>query len=145
MGNIHKFTDNIRTTYGAKTVSLGGETSDTITSAKFVDMKNYDLVVGIAHFEGVASSKVITLRAYQATSTAGAGSATLSTDITDTFTSAHASDTDTLICQIRGEDLSSGYQYVGFKASSSDSTCTGIGGMIQLQMRARYKQASLPA
>ena len=143
MGNIHKFTDNVRTSYGAKTTSLGGETADTISSAAFVDTANYDLVVGIAHITNVASGVIITLTAYEATATGGGGSASLAAH--DHFTAAATSDTDTLVCQVRGEDLSAGYQYVGFKLYAADSTSAGIGGLIQLQMRARYKQASLPA
>ena len=143
MANIHKFTDNVRTTYGGLTTSLGNETGDLITSALFVDMKNYDLVVGVGIVTGVASAKVVTLRAYEATTTAGAGSASLAAN--DTFTAAATSDTDQLVCQVRGEDLSAGFQYVGFKLSVNDSTSAGIAGLVQHAMRARYKQASMPA
>lgn len=143
MGNIHTFTDHVRTIFGHVTTSLGAETSDTLWTS-FVDAKNYDLIVGIGLVSGVASAKIITLTAYEATNTAGAGSSSLA--ITDTMTSSHTSDYDQLICQVRGEDITAAaYHYIGFGMATNDATCTGKGGVLTLQMRARYKQASLPA
>ena len=141
MSNIHKFTEHVKATYGKASTALGSETSDLITSAAFVDMENYDLAVGIVHVTNVASGKTVTLRLYEATAAAGTNSATLA--ITDTFTAEATSDTDVLVAQVRGAQLSSGYQYVGWKASVDDTTSQAIIGGVTLQLRARYPQASL--
>jgi len=146
MANIHKFTENVRSRYGAFSSALGGEGSDIVVSAEFVNMANYDLVVGVAHASGVASDAVITLAMWQATATDGSGSKTV-TGATDTFTSTATSDTDVLVAQVRGEDLDvdSGFQYAGFKLSTGDGSGTEKVGGVLLQLRARYKQATLPA
>lgn len=148
MANIHKFTDNIRSVYGAFSSALGGESGpdDTITTDTFVNMENYDLVVFQAHGSGVASDDVLTLKAYEATATDGTGSQSLTHSLaSDTFTATATSETDVLVAQVRGEDLSSGYQYVGAKLSTSNATGTEKVGIIVNQMRARYKQSSLPS
>jgi hypothetical protein len=141
MSNIHKFTENIKTTYGKASTALGSETSDLITSAAFVDMENYDLAVAVVHVTNVASGKIVTLRLYEATASGGTGSASLA--ISDTFTASATSDTDVLVAQVRAAQLSSGYQYVGWKASTDDTTGAEIVGGVTLQLRASYPQASL--
>jgi len=146
MANIHKFIENVRSRYGAFSSALGGEGSDLVTSAEFVNMANYDLVVGVAHASGVASDAVLTLAMWQATASDGSGSKTV-TGASDTFTSTATSDTDVLVAQVRGEDLDvdSSFQYVGFKlATDAESGTEKVGGVL-LQLRARYKQATLPA
>ncbi|GAG83180.1 unnamed protein product, partial [marine sediment metagenome] len=68
MANIHRFTENVRSRYGAFSSALGLESTiaDTVESAEYVDMANYDLVVGVAHASGVASGATVTLTMYQA-------------------------------------------------------------------------------
>lgn len=146
MGNIHKFTDNIRSSYGVFSSALGGETSDVVETATYADMKNYDLVVGVCHASGVASGSVVTLKMYQATTSAGAASKTI-TGASDTFTSTNTTDTDVLVAQVRGEDLdvASGFRYVGFELSTGNASGTEKVGGVLLQARARYKQATLPS
>ncbi len=146
MANIHTFTEVVRSSYGGFSSALGGETSDLITSGIFVDMANYDMVVGVAHASGVASGSVVTLAMYQATDTAGSGSATVS-GASDTFTSTATSDTDVLVAQVRGEDLSTStaYHYVGWKLSTDNGSGAEKVGGVTLQMRGRYKQSSLPS
>jgi hypothetical protein len=146
LGNIHKFTDNIRSRYGGFSSALGAEGSDLITSAEFVDMANYDLVVGICHASGIASDSVVTLAMWQATTSAGGASKTVS-GASDTFTSTNTTDTDVLVAQVRGEDLdvASSFQYVGFKLATDNASGTEKVGGVLLQMRSRYKQAALPA
>jgi len=148
MGNIHTFTSHVRPRFGCVSAALGSETSiaDTKETAEYVDMRNYDLVV----FQGIASAvksgSTVTLKIYEATSTAGAGSQSMThASASDTMLSTNATDTDILVCQVRGEDLSSGYRYVGAQISTNDATGTEKVGVVINQMRARYKQATLPA
>jgi hypothetical protein len=122
---MHKFIENIKTSYGKASTSLASESSDIITVAAFVDMENYDLYAAIAHVTNVASGETLTLRLWEATALA-------------------TSDTDILVIQARAADLTAGYQFVGAKLSSSD-TADGaeIVGIVQCQLRPRYSQATL--
>lgn len=146
MGNIHTFNQHIKSNYGGFSSALGGETSDTITSASYVDMKNYDLVVGVCTASGVVSAQTVTLAMWQATNTAGGASKTV-TGATDTYLSVHTATTDVLVAQVRGEDLdvAGGFRYVGWKLTTDDTDGTEKVGGVLLQGRARYKQATLPA
>lgn len=147
MANIHKFTENVRSRYGAFSSALGAESTpdDTVVSAEFVNMANYDLVVALAHASGVAASASLTLVMWQATASDGSDSKTV-TGATDTFVSTATSDTDVLVAQVRGEDLDvdSGFQYVGFKLETSGNGTEKVGGVL-LQLRPRYSQATMPA
>lgn len=146
MGNVHKFIEHVRTRFGAVSTSLGGETSDIIETAEYVNMENYDLVVFQAVASGVASSKVLTLLAYEATATDGSGSQSLTHSMaSDTFTSTATNHTDVLVAQVRGEELSSGFQYVGATLATNQTDGTEKVGIVINQMRARYKQGTLPA
>ena len=113
MANIHKFEENVRVTYGGVTAAIGGETTvaDTLITPLFVNMKNYDLVVIQAAVTHASSGKIITLKAYEATATNGAGSQSLTHALSsDTFTATATTSTDKLVVQVRGEELSSGFQ-----------------------------------
>ena len=146
MGNVHKFKEHYQYGFGVFQTSLGGVNSDIVTFATWVDMNDYDLVVGQGIASLVASAKVITLAAWQATTSAGAGSKTVS-GASDTFTSTNTTDKGSLICQVRGEDLdvASSFRYVSFKMSTNQTDGTeSVAGFI-LAGRARYKQATMPA
>ena len=144
MGNVHTFAYHYKPSYGGFSSALGGETSDRIQSATYVDMANYDLAIGVCHASGVGSGATITLTMYQATSSAGAASKTVS-GATDTYVSVATASTDTLVAQVRGEDLdvAGGFRYVGFILSTSATSGTEKVGGVLLQGRARYKSASL--
>ena len=137
---MHTFAQNYRPSYGAFSSALGGETSDKIETATFANAENYDLIIALAHASGVASDSVVTLTILEATTSAGAGSAT--TSKTDTFTSTNTTDTDLLQAEIRAEELSSGYQYVGARLATSNGSGTEKVGVILVQGRARYPQSS---
>jgi len=139
---MHKFLENYKPSYGAFSSALGAETSDKVEPATFVDMENYDVVVAYAQASGVASGSVITLTILEATASGGGGSAT--TTKTDTFTSTATSDIDVLQAEIRAEELSSGYKYVGFRIATSNGSGTEQVSGIMVQGRARYGQATLP-
>jgi len=145
MGNVHTFTSHIRAVYGCLDAALGGESGD-VKVTTFVNMKNYDMIAVQGIASEVASGKIITLRLWEATATDGSGSQSMThASASDTFTSTNTTDTDILICQARGEDLSSGYTHIGAKISTNQTDGTEVVGVIINQMRARYKQASLPA
>ena len=144
MANVHVFKQHYRSQYGAMSTSLGEETSDKITTPVFVDAANYDLVRAQAQVSNVVSTHVVTLQMYEATTTAGAGSTTIS-GATDVYTSTQATDVDILECQIRGKDLSSGYQYVGAVLSTDDADGTEAASVSIVQGRARYAQSTLPS
>jgi hypothetical protein len=140
---MHKFIENILTGYGKASTALGSETSDLITVAAFKKMSNYDLYTAVAHVTNVASGKIVTLRLWEATAAAGTGSQSLA--ITDTFTAAATSDTDVLIAQARGAQLTAGYSYIGAKLSTNDTTGAEVCGLLQFQLNARYGQETLAA
>jgi len=133
--------ENLRPSYGAWSSALGGETSDKIETAVFADMRYYDVIAAYAMASGVASGSVITLTILEGTSTAGAGSAT--TSQTDTFTSTNTTDTDLLQAEIRAEQLSSGYRYVGARLATSNGSGTEKVALVLVQGRPRYAQSSL--
>lgn len=146
MSNIHKFVEHVRTRFGAISSALGGESSDVIATVEFVSMENYDLVVFKAVASEVGSGKVLTLKAWEATATAGTGSQTLAHAMSsDTFTATATNDVDVLVVQVRGEELSSGFQYVGAKLTTDNASGTEMVAIIIEQQRGRYKQATLPA
>ena len=142
MGNIHTFDQHIRTRFGVIDASIDAATLET---AEYVDMRNYDLVAFHCFASNVTSASYLTLKIWQATSTAGAASVSMthaSASVVSTAT--HASALHAMTVQVRGEDLSAGYRYVGAQVAANASVpalvCIGI-----QQARARYKQATLPA
>ena len=139
---MHKFKENYKPTYGDMSTALGAEGSDLIETDTYVDMRYYDAVAVYGIASAVASDAVLTLTIWEGTDTTGAASAT--TTQTDTFTSTATSDTDILQAEIRGEQLSSGFRYVGAKLVSNDTSCTGIVTLMLLQGRSRFAQATLP-
>ena len=144
MANVHVFKQNYRSQYGAMSTSLGGEGSDLITTPIFVDAANYDLIRAVAQVSNVVSTHVVTLQMWEATATGGGGSQTLA-GASDTYTSTQVTDLDILEAQVRGEGLSSGFQYVGAKLATDDADGTEAASLKIVQGRARYKQATLPA
>jgi hypothetical protein len=138
---MHKFTSNIKTSYGKASTALGSESSDLISTATFKNMAEYDLYVAVGQVIGSATNIVTTLRLWEATAANGTGSQSLS--ITDTFTASATSDTAVLVAQVRSSDLTAGYQYVGAKLSTSDASGAEIVSIVQLQLKPRYGEATL--
>lgn len=139
---MHKMSENLRPTYGAASTALGGEGSDKIETALFADMQHYDVIAAYAHATELASDSVITLTLLEATNDSGGGSTTLS--ITDTFTSSNVTDTDLLQAEVRAEKLSDGFTFVGARLATDDGSGTEVVGVILVQGRPRYAQATLP-
>lgn len=148
MANVHVFKQNYRTQKGDMSTDLGAETTpdtDSITTPVFVDMRNYDLVRGVGQVSGISSDSVITLRLWEATASGGGGSQSLThTYASVTNTSTHATAVDILEVQARGEDLSSGYRYVGAKLSSTEAAGSQVASVHLVQGRSRYKQTTMP-
>ena len=140
MANIHQFDQNVRTRFGNIASDVNGTP---LVSAEYVDMANYDLIVGVGLATAVAVGSTVTLTMYQATTTAGGGSASV---CATTFTSLGSTSPIVLIAQVRGEDLSTTttFHYVGWIMTTNDADTTVYGAGCLHQMRARYKQATMP-
>lgn len=145
MGNVHKFLEHYRVPSGAMSGELGAETTiaDAIQTPNFQNMANYDLVGGIGHVSNVVSGQVITLQLYEATDATGGGAQTLA-GATDVYTSAATASLDLLFAQVRGEELSAGFQYVGARLTTNDTDGSEIASVHTIAGRARYKQATMP-
>jgi hypothetical protein len=146
MGNVHKYSEHYKTNYGGFSSALGGETSDTLTSATFVNAKNYDVVIAECQYSGIASGSVVTMTIWQGTSTAGASSKTV-TSASTSVTSTATTDKGVLIVQVRGAelDMASGFCYVGAKVVTNNTSGTEQVALNMIQGRARYPQSSLPS
>jgi hypothetical protein len=144
MGNVHKYAEHYKTTWGGFSSALGGETSDTLTTPVFVSAKNYDVVIAQGMYSGIASAAVVTMTIWQATSTAGASSKTV-TGASTSFTAANTTDTGVLTLQVRGAelDMASGFIYVGAKLVTGAGSGTEKVSMNLIQGRARFPQATL--
>jgi hypothetical protein len=139
---MHKLNENLFFKFGEITSALGGESSDVLTTATFVNMENYDVVGVYGIASEVGSGKIITLALYEATATAGTGSATIS-GASDTATSTNATDLLDVFAQVRASDLSAGYQYVGAKISTNQTDGTEEAAMFFILGKPRYGQATL--
>ncbi len=131
------------TTYAAATAALGGETSDTLTTA-FYQITNYDKIVGIMTASKVVSTQVITFKMLQATDTDGSGSATI-TGKSTTYTSTQSTDVVQYILEVDAEDLTDGYDYVGLSASTDDADGNETVTLVVVPMNPRYGQATMPS
>ena len=123
--------------------ALGGETSDKVETAEFLNMKYYHNGWALAHASGVASDGVLTLTILEATSSAGAGSQT--TSQTDTFTSTNTTDTDILKAEIKADQLSSGFTHFGARLATDQTSGTEKVGVILIAGSPRFGQNTLPA
>lgn len=146
MGNVHKYSEHYKTNYGGFSSALGGETSDTLTSAAFYSLKNYDLGIAELQYSGIASGSAVTLTIWQASATDGSGSKTV-TSASTSVTAAATTDKGVLIVQVRGADMdmASGFIYFGAKAVTNNASGTEKVSMNLIQGRCRYPQASLPS
>ena len=140
---MHKFSENFLPGYGAFSSALGGETSDKVETAEFINMENYHNGWAIAQASGVGSGKILTLTILEATSSAGAGSAT--TSKTDTFTATATTQKDVLQAEIKADELSAGYTHFGARLATDNTTGTEKVSVILIAGSPRYAQNSLPA
>jgi len=139
---MHKFLENLKPTYGVYSSQLGVETNDKVESSLFVDMKNYNNVVLYGMASGASSGQIISLIALEATDTAGSGSAT--TSKTDTFLATATNHTDVLQVEIKAEELTANYHFVGIRMTTDDGSGTEKVSGIIVQGAPRYAQATLP-
>jgi len=132
--------------YGGLSTALGGETSpaDAIQTAEFINMENYHNIVAYGIATNVASDEVLTLQIYEATTSAGAGSQTVS-GYTDTFTSTNVTDSDVLQAEIKADQLSSGFTHVGARLTTATGASTAVVGLMLVAGTPRYMQSTLPA
>ena len=147
MGNVHTFTQHYRQIAGNMSGELGLESApaaDCIQTTTFANMANYDLIVGVGQVSNCSSGSAVTLQMYQATDATGGGS-TVVTGATDVYTSVALGSCGALAAQVRGEDLTAGYQYVGARLTTGQADGDEFASVQLLEGRARYKQAVLPA
>lgn len=141
---MNRIIEQTRPSYGVFSSALGGETSDYVQSAVFVDMKNWNRAVGIAQAYNVVPGQVLTLQLYEATATGGGGSATIS-GATDTATATASTQRIVLKAEVSAAELTSGYQYVGMRVTTDDTDGTEQIGGVVLQAEGRYNEATPPA
>lgn len=139
---MHKFSENLKPTYGGFSSALGGEGSDKIEAGTFVHMDLYDKAIVYAQASGVASGQVVTLTILEATASNGGGSAT--TAYTDTFTATATNHTDVLQAEIKADQLSAGYDWVGYRLATGNASGTEKVSAIIIQGNPRYGQNVLP-
>jgi hypothetical protein len=135
--------ENMRPQYGVFSSALGGETSDTVTTAAFVSLKNYNKAGAYGIASGVASGSIITLTLMEGKSTAGSASQT--TTFTDTFTATATNHLGILQAEMFGTQLSSGFTHVGFKLVTDNASGTEKVAGVLWQALPDYPQATLPA
>lgn len=139
---MHKFKENFKLSYGTSNTELGAASGDSVNPAAFVDMAKYGHAWIIGHVVGCTTDSVVSLIALEATAVGGGGSATLSGK-TDTFTSTHATHTGVLQVEVDSSELTSGYQWVGYRLITTDTGGNEITGAVIIQGDPRYAQATL--
>lgn len=137
MGNIHKFTENIKDDVAMDIATL----NNSANSPTYFSMANYDLAVFLIFSGTLAGSSAVTLQMRQRLGASGAEA--------NVGTAGALADTDddaTTVLQVRGEELNvdGGYDRVGILCTETGVQNAEL-GVICLRMRARYKQATLPA
>jgi len=137
MANVHTFTENIKAD-----VEMGIATLSTSANAAiYFDMKNYDLAVFLVLTGTIVAGAAATLTMMERVGATGgaqalAGAGALADTQSNTVT----------VLQVRGEEMSvnTGYTHVGMIVDETGGSNLPV-GVILLRMRARYKQAVLPA
>ncbi|RPI58210.1 MAG: hypothetical protein EHM48_10420 [Planctomycetaceae bacterium] len=140
---MHKLKENIKPSYGAFSSELGAASGDSVNPATFVNMATYGHARIIGQVVGCTSDNVVSLIALEATAANGGGSATLGAAYTDTFTSTHATHTGVLQVEVDSKDLTTGYQYVGFRLITNDAGGNECVGVVIEQSDPRYAQETL--
>ena len=137
MANIHTFTENIKTDVAMNWATL----NNTFNTEIYFDMKNYDLAVFLIFSGTLVAGAAVTLQMRQRV---GATGAQANLGVAGALTD--ADDNEVNVLQARGEELTvnTGYTHVGILCTETGSQNAPM-GVILLRMRARYKQAALPA
>ena len=136
MANIHTFTENVKVD-----VAMGIATLNTGNNAVIpFSMKNYDLAVFLVLTGTIVAGAVGTLTVQERIGATGGAQALVVGAIADT-----QSDTVTVL-QARGEDMSVniGFTHLQILIQEGGGSNLPVGAVL-LRMRARYKQATLPA
>jgi len=135
MGNIHKFSEHIKSDVAMAQATL----SSGANTPTYFSMANYDIATFIV-FTGARTGSASL--AAQVRQRIGAGGTEADvTGVTSTITTADG----LTVLQVRGEDLNvtGGYTHVGILLTAP--VAAFVVGAICLRDRARYKQATLPA
>lgn len=135
MGNVHTFSDHIKTDVAMSQATL----SNSANTPTYFSMANYDLAVFLVFTGARTGSASLTCQPRQRIGASGtqANVGTASTVITANAVT---------VLQVRGEDLTvaDGNDRVGILVTET-ATANFVVGALCLRMRARYKSASLPS
>lgn len=137
MANIHKFEENIKHDVAMNWATLNSGAN----TPTYFSMANYDLAVFLIFSGTLVAGAAVTLQMRQRIGAAGTqanlGTAGALTD---------ADDNEVNVLQARGAELNvnSGYTHVGILCTETGGSNAPM-GVILLRLRARYKQATLPA
>jgi len=137
MANIHKFTENIKSDVAMNIATL----NNSANTPTYYSMANYDLAVFLVFSGTLADTSAVTLQMRQRVGAAG-DEANVGTAGALTGTD----DNEVNVLQVRGEelDVDSGNDRVGILCTETATQNAEL-GVICLRLRARYKQATLPA
>jgi len=135
MANVHTFEYNIKHDVAMAYATL----NNSANTPTYYSMANYDLAVFVVFTGTLTGAASLTAQMRQRIGAAGteANLGTAATIVTDDATT---------VLQARGEELTvnSGYTHVGILLTET-ATANAIVGAVLLRLRARYKQATLPA
>lgn len=136
MGNIHTFSDHIKTDVAAVQATRNANAN----TPTYFSMANYDLAAFIVFTGARTSAASLTAQVRQRIGAGGTEA-----DVTGAVSTIVTADGLTVI-QVRGEDLnvSGGYTHVGILLTETASQAFVVGALCA-RTRARYKSASLPA
>lgn len=135
MGNIHKFTENVKYDVAMSQATLNNGAN----TPTYFSMANYDLAVFLIFSGARTGAASLTCQGRQRI---GAGGTQANVGSAVVLATANA----LAVVQVRGEDLTvgDGNYRVGILITETASQAF-VCGAICLRFRARYKQATLPA
>jgi len=134
MANIHQFDENVR-----RDKAMAMETlSDSSNTPEYFSMASYDLAVFLIETGTLTAAAAITATIWESDGT--------TPQATSVSQAGYQTDDDGFVLQIRGEELSvnSGYSLVGILVTETVDQ-NAVVEVILLRMRARFKQATMPA
>jgi len=137
MGNIHKFTENVKEDVAMDIATLNNSANTPV----YFSMANYDLAVFLVFTGTLAGSAVVSLQMRQRIGAAGTEA-----NVGTAGALADTDDDSITVLQVRGEELTvnSGYDRVGILCTETATQNAEL-GVICLRFRPRYKQAAMPA
>ena len=136
MANIHTFTENVKVDVAMGIATLSSSNNAVIPFS----MKNYDLAVFLVLTGTIVAGGVGALTVQERIGATGGAQAIIAGTLADT------DDNTVTALQVRGEDMTvnTGFTHLQILIQETGGSNMPV-GCILLRMRARYKQAALPA